>query len=361
MVTEAPGGHASGPRRRHGCRVQRVVVEGHEQVVIENRGIRVTVWPGMGADITEFRHKPTDTDVLWQSPWAPRPAGAPQPWAATAEDAFLDRYHGGWQEMFPLCGGPAEMHGARVGVHGEACMLPWRWWVEVDRPDEVAVQFEVDLIRTPFRLRRRMSVRAGQPALVLEERVTNLGDVGLDFMWGHHPAFGAPFLKGGCRIATDARTVLTSSLHDDPASRLLPDQRSGWPNARTRDGGTVDLSLVPGDDVAIHDWAYLTDFAEGWFAIREPEEGIGFACRFPAATFPYLLYWQNFRGARAAPWYGRAYVGALEPQSTFPADFASGAPLLHLEAGASLDASLTASAFQSDRDVTHVDAMGVVT
>lgn len=361
MVTEATGRIASGPRRRHGCRVERVFVDGREQVVIENRGLRVTVWPGMGADIAEFRHKPTDTDVLWQSPWAPPPAGALRPWAASAEDAFLDRYHGGWQELLPLCGAAADVHGARVGVHGEACMLPWRWWVEVDRSDEVAVLFEVDLVRTPFRLRRRMSVRGDHAALLLEERVTNLGAVGLDFMWGHHPAFGAPFLKAGCRIATDARTVLTSGIHDDPASRLLSDQRSSWPFARTRDGGTVDLSRVPEDGVEVHDWAYLTDFAEGWFAIREPDEGVGFACRFPAATFPYVLFWQNFRGARAAPWYGRAYVAALEPQSTFPADFAAGAPLLHLDPGASLDLSLTASAFRSDREVTYVDARGVVT
>ncbi len=360
MAVEATGRPASGPKRRHGCRVEHVIEDGHELVTIQNRGLRVTVWPGLGADIAEFRHKASDTDVLWQSPWARRPAGGARPWAASPEDTFLDRYHGGWQELLPLCGGAADLHGARVGVHGEACMLPWRWWLEVDRPDEVAVRFEVDLVRTPFRLSRRMTVRDDRATLLLDERVTNLGAVGLDFMWGHHPAFGAPFLKAGCRITTDARTVRTSGLHDDPVSRLLPDQRSDWPHARTREGGTVDLSRVPEGDVAVHDWAYLTDFEEGWFAIREPDEGIGFACRFPAATFPYVLYWQNFRGARAAPWFGRAYVAALEPQSTFPADFASGAPLLHLAPGASLDLSLTASAFRSDRDVTFVDAMGDV-
>jgi len=349
-----------GGARRHGCRVARVVQDGHEHVVIENRALRVSVLPGTGADIAEFRHKPSDLDVLWRSPWPLRPPGAVTPWHGGSGDAFLDRYHGGWQELLPICGAEAELHGARVGVHGEACMLPWRWWVEVDRADEVAVTFEVDLRRTPFRLRRRMRIREDAPSIVLEERVTNLGAVELDFMWGHHPAFGAPFLRDGCRIATDARAVWTSALHDDPASRLAPDQRSAWPHARTRDGGTVDLSRVPGEAASVHDWAYLTDFAEGWFAIREPDGGVGFACRFPADVFPYLLYWQNFRGALGAPWYGRAYVGALEPHSTFPADYTSGAPRLRLAAGASLDATLTAGVFRSDGDVTHVDANGVV-
>jgi len=351
---------AAGPRRRHGCRVSTTRVDGHEVVALENRTLRVEVLPGIGADIAEFRYKPADLDLLWQSPWPLRPADGARPWAASSGEAFLDRYHGGWQELLPVCGGEAVVHGARVGVHGEACMRPWRWWVEVDRPDEVAVTFEVDLQGTPLRLRRRMTLRGDLPALVLDERVSNLGAVPLDVMWGHHPAFGAPFLKAGCRIATDARTLLTSGLHGDPASRLAPDQRAPWPHARTRDGGSVDLSRVPDDGVAVHDWAYLTDFEEGWFALQEPDEGVGFACRFPAATFPFLLYWQNFHGARGAPWYGRAYVAALEPHSTFPADYASGAPLLHLAPGADLDVALTASAFRSARGVRHVDADGVV-
>lgn len=347
--------------RHHGCRWSHALVRGHEVVCLENRGLRVAVLPGLGADIVEFAHKPTDVDVLWRSPWPLRPAGSIEPPTRTTGAEFLTRYHGGWQEMFPVCGDAADFHGMHIGVHGEACRLPWTWRVDVDTPAEIAVTFELTTVLSPFHLRRTMTLREDRPTLYLEERATNLGTIDIEFLWGHHPAFGAPFLKPGCRIDTDARTIRTSSHHHDPSSRLAPDQRSPWPMATTLDGGTLDLGLVGGPDARSHDWAYLTDFDEGWFALTEPAEGVGFACRWPAETFPYVLYWQNYGGAQGAPWYGRAYTVALEPQSTFPASYELGAPHLRLAPGASLDLAFLASAFQTDRPVTYVDANGTVT
>lgn len=347
--------------RHHGCRWSTALVRGHEVVTLENRRLRVAVLPGLGADIVEFVHKPTDVDFLWRSPWPLRPAGSVEPPARTAGAEFLLRYHGGWQEMFPICGDATEFHGMHIGTHGEACRLPWGWRVDIDTASEVTVTFDVATVLSPFRLERSMTLRDDSPTLYLQERATNLGGVELDFLWGHHPAFGAPFLKPGCRIDTDAHTVLTSCHHHDATSRLAPDQRSSWPLARTVDGGTLDLSLVGGPDALAHDWAYLTDFEEGWFALTEPDEGVGFACRWSATVLPYLLFWQNYRGARGAPWYGRAYTVALEPQSTFPASYERGAPRLRLAPGASLELSLATSAFQSGRRVRHVAMDGTVT
>lgn len=347
--------------RHHGCRWSHARVRGHEVVVLENRRLRVAVLPGLGADIVEFVHKPTDVDVLWRSPWPLRPAGSIEPPARTTGAEFLTRYHGGWQEMFPICGDATEYHGMQIGVHGEACQLPWTWHVDVDTPSEITVTFELTTVLSPFHLRRTMTLREDRPTLHLEERATNLGTIDIEFLWGHHPAFGAPFLKPGCRIDTDARTIRTSSHHHDPFSRLAPDQRSPWPKAKAVDGGTIDLSIVDGPDARSHDWAYLTDFDEGWFALTEPAEGVGFACRWSPEAFPYVLFWQNYGGAQSAPWYGRAYTVALEPQSTFPASYERGAPRLRLAPGASLDLSLLTSAFQTDRRVTYVGADGSVT
>jgi hypothetical protein len=348
--------------RHHGCRWGSSRAEGHDLVVLENRWLRVTIVASKGADIVEFLHKPSDTDVLWRSPWPLRAAGGDVRDASRGRDpdlAFLDAYPGGWQELFPVCGAAADLDGVRVGVHGEVCLLPWRWEVERDDPACVVLRFEVAALRTPFRLTRRMTLRDDAAALFIAERVEHIGSTTRRFMWGHHPAFGAPFLRPGCRIDTDARTILTSSVHSDPEARLVPDQRSPWPHAATLDGGSVDLSVVAGPDERWHDWAYLTDFADGWFAVTEPERGIGCGLRWPAAVLPYALYWQNY-GASAAPWFGRAYTVALEPQSTFPADFARGTPLLRLGPGETLDLDLVAVAYQKEGAVTSIDADGVV-
>jgi galactose mutarotase-like enzyme len=338
-----------------------VTVDGHRIVVLENGRLRVAVMPDRGADIVEFRHKASDLDMLWRSPWLQRPAGSSARWSGSPETAFLHDYLGGWQEMAPTCGDAASYDGLPVGVHGEVLDLPWRWTVDVDEPEEVAVRFDVETVLAPLRLTRRMSLRHDRASLVLDERIEHVGATASEFMWGHHPAFGAPFLKEGCTIDTDARTILTTSHHSDPSGRLAPDRRSSWPVAEGVGGEAVDLSVVPGPGAGTHDWAYLTDFERGWYAVREPDEGIGFALRWPAATWPFVLFWQNYRGARAAPWHGRAYVAALEPQSTFPATWDRGAPRLRLDPGATMEVRMIATAFQRDGRVTHVDDEGRVT
>lgn len=346
-------------RHRHDCRYGVAVVDGHRVVVLENRSLRVAVLPDRGADIVEFRHKASDVDVLWRSPWPHRPASVAAPWSGSPDAAFVHDYLGGWQELFPTCGDPASLGGLPTPVHGEAVHLPWRWTLVREAPEEVTVEFEVETVLAPFRLTRRMTVRDDRATLYLDERIDHLGREPIEVMWGHHPAFGAPFLKRGTRIDTDAATIVTTSHHHDATSRLEPDRRSAWPLARDRDGGTVDLSFVESPDMGTHDWAYLTDFERGWFAIHEPDAGVGFALRWPADVFPYLLFWQNY-GARSAPWHGRAYVVALEPHSSFPADYATGAPLLRFEPGASLARGLVASAFHHDGRVESVDDDGTV-
>lgn len=347
-------------RRRHDCRHGLATVDGHRVVVLENRWLRVAVLPDRGADIVEFRHKASDVDLLWRSPWPHRPAGVPAPWSGSPETAFLRGYLGGWQEMAPTCGDAASFDNLPMGVHGEVLDLPWRFSVDTDTPEEVAVTFEVETVLAPLRLTRRMGLTRDLASLVLDERVENVGANRTEFMWGHHPAFGAPFLKKGCTIDTDARTIVTTSHHGDPSARLALDRRSEWPYAVGSDGDPIDLSVLPGPEAGTHDWAYLTDFERGWYAVREPEGGIGFALRWPADTWPYVLFWQNY-GATSTPWHGRAYVAALEPQSSCPASWTHGEPRLRLDPGAALEVRMIATVFRSDGPVTNVDDEGSVT
>lgn len=110
----------------------------------------------------------------------------------------LDLYPGGWHESLP--GGPCTILGAQEGLHGEATLLPWSWSIEEDEPRTVSVLLTCRLIRLPFVLRKRLRLRTLSSMLEIEERLTNESDVEIEFMWGHHPTFGAPFLDGDCRI-----------------------------------------------------------------------------------------------------------------------------------------------------------------
>ena len=55
-------------RQNHGPRFQWFQWAGLKLLAIENECIRVVIWPGHGADLVEFRHKPTDLDALWKNP-----------------------------------------------------------------------------------------------------------------------------------------------------------------------------------------------------------------------------------------------------------------------------------------------------
>lgn len=347
-------------RRRHGCRASVVQDGGHDVVVLEHAAVRVAVVPTRGAEIVELRDKRSDVDVLGRTPWPLRSASTPQPWTPDPATAFLDGYGGGWQEMFPTCGDPTPWNGTTLGVHGEVTSLPWHWRIEREDDEAVTVAFEVETNRTPFRLVRRMTLHEGSPTLHVDECVTSLASEPLKVMWGHHPCFGAPFLEKGCVVETDAATIVTSERHHDPAMRLAPGVRSPWPNAATPGGGTLDLSRIPGPEEPRHDWAYLTDFASGWIALRRPAGGLGVALSWSKDVMPHLLMWQNFVGARGAPWFGRGYLLGLEPMSTFPASFEHGDALIDIGPGEERHFRLTATLFDGIAPVRAVDVHGVV-
>jgi len=74
------------------------------------------------------------------------------------------------------------------------------------------VKFWVRTVRCPFLVEKTLRLRSDRATLEIEETVTNEGAEPMDFMWGHHPAFGAPFLDEHCRLFAPATGVETNTL-----------------------------------------------------------------------------------------------------------------------------------------------------
>ena len=74
----------------------------------------------------------------------------------------------------------------------------WDYEILTDRPEEVTVRFWVRTQRFPFYLERTVSLRSQESILRFHEVVRNESKTPLDFMWGHHPTFGRPFLDEQC-------------------------------------------------------------------------------------------------------------------------------------------------------------------
>ena len=333
-------------QRNYGCRILEMHYQGLRCVVLENASLRVAVAVDKGADIYEFLHKPSDTEFLLRTPLGLRATGPVLPSIGLREGAFLDYYEGGWQELFPAAGDfPCEYKGAQLGMHGEVALQPWSYRIEEDQPERITVQFSVHTLRTPFRLERTLRLQAATPSLQIAERISNWGDETMDFMWGHHPALGWPFLEEGCHIELPPCTVTVLGSECPPTTRLAPDQSAPWPVLRGRQGESVDLSRMPGPETKTHDFVFLHGFPKGWYRVVNPRLGLGFRLSWPPEIFRCLWLWKVSRGAPGFPWYGTTYNLALEPHSSFPPmlpkALEKGAQLT-LAPGAALEVELTA-------------------
>jgi hypothetical protein len=301
-------------RRNWGARIAEYRRRGRRAVFLENQRLRVGIDADRGTEVFEFLFKPRDIDF---TPVGPAGARDPLPYPPDPKLAFIDTYEGGWQEVFPNGGAPCSHEGVQFGQHDEVWQLPWDYEIVTDDEREVAVRFSVETRRIPFRLTKEVRLQTETPRLEVTETLENLSPATLHAMWGQHLAFGPPFLRPGCRIElpNGARTI----PHPAPMGsegRRVASQTGRWPLVAAPEGGTVDLSAVPGRGTP-SDIVYLTGFEPAWYELTDPD-GFGLRVEWDAAVMPYLWFWQEFGAGRAYPWYGRLYTIGLEPFSSYP-------------------------------------------
>ena len=137
-------------------------------------------------------------------------------------------------------------------------------------------------------------------------------------MWGHHIAFGRPFLEEGCRIQLPRGTTVIPHDESDPEGRRVRGGKSyAWPLAEGGSGEEVDLSVVP-EKMTMSEMLYLTDLSEGRYEVKNPGNGLGLQVEWDVDLMPYLWFWQEYGASRFYPWDGRHYNIGLEPFSSYP-------------------------------------------
>jgi hypothetical protein len=282
---------------------------GSAAVVLENELIRVGVLAGRGSDVFEFLYKPRDVDLVWLTADGFRPSAV--------ADTFIDGYGGGWQEILPNGGAPSTYGGVSFGQHDEVSLLPWDYAIVEDAEDRVVVRLTVACAKTPLRLVKEIRVEAGSPRLDFEETLVNESTVPVRLMWGHHIAFGAPFLAPGARIRLpDGVEGIPHPTALNGDERRVGTDRFRWPLAVSPDGGEVDLSVLPPEGTP-SEIVYLTGFPQrAWYEIRGGD--LGLRVEWDVEVMPYLWFWQEFGGTAGYPWYGRHWNIGLEPFSSYP-------------------------------------------
>jgi galactose mutarotase-like enzyme len=312
-------------------------VGGWRAITVTSDHLSLTVLPERGAEVHALVDRASGVDVLFHAPWGLAPPGAPAREAAGGH-AFLERYAGGWQELFPSAEGPCTYRGHEIGYHGEVAAIPWQVVADGDR----SLMCSIDCETVPFRLERRLTLADDAAQLRVDERVRNTGDEPWECTWGHHLVLGAPFVAAGARFEPAAGTIVTIPEMWEDTARLEPGQRSAWPDARLRAGGTVDLRDIPGPEIESHDDTYLTDLTAGTLRVTNPQLGRALRLDWDPAVFRWIIAWMPFGGARAMPLAG-SYALGIEPwvAQRSLADAAAVGEALRIEGGATLETTLT--------------------
>ncbi len=324
---------------------------------ISSDALEVSMLPGKGADIVALVDLRSGVDVMFRSPWGLR---RPSAWGAGGPsiERWVGAYPGGWQLLLPNGGDECVENGVTWGYHGEAALACW----DVLEAGADRAVLETRLLAVPLHVRRELSVR--DRVLTVEETVANESPEELEVMWSHHPAFGPPFLEGGCVLSAGCRTVLADDRA--PGTLLEAGSRHTWPVVTAGSGERVDLTQVPPPDQPRAVLAYLGDFESGFFALTNPRLRLGVGLRWPLEIFPHAWLWQEVHSGAGWPWYCRAYVVAVEPASTIPgqgmaAARAKGYRGVVLPANGSRSVRIEAVLFEGEGTVADIGPGGAVT
>jgi hypothetical protein len=352
--------------RRDYCRLRESTLDrGYRAVTLENQFLSITLLPEKGADIYSLVYKPRKMDVLWKAPWGlKKPGTGVATGGSNTEAAWLEHYEGGWQEIFPNGGDACTYKGAPLNFHGEASTLLWDYTVLHKSGSRITVEFSVRLYRSPFLLRRCITIERNLTAVHFEETLLNEAEEDMHYMWGHHPAYGPSFLSGDCRLQVPARTYQEHETEISPTSRVPAGSSGPWPMVAGKNGRPLDLSIIPGNNERVAEFGYLCDLEEGWYGLINRKEGFGVGLAWPKEVFRYLWFWRELRGSFGYPWYGRCYVAAVEPFTTIPGTGLAKAiengtaPIL--AAGAKLEVQLGAVFFEGGGEIETISTDGIV-
>lgn len=265
-------------------------VDGVGACILENRRVRCTVLPEVGAKIYQLIHKGADRDLLYHHP---RVELRTPVFGANVDNWWT----GGIDDAVPT-GHACLVDGEELPFLGEVWSLPWA----CEQVTSDSVRFTRQGVITPFVIEKTLELRPEEPFVRMHHCIRNVGMMPLQLIWGIHP--GMPI---------------------GPATRIQVPARRGaieefGPTARDGDAKGVEYqwprrSITEFGEKASGTWDlhYATGLEAGWLAVWDGAWGTGFGMTFPLDVFDCVTVWVVDGG-----WRGIRCV-AVEPWAGYPA------------------------------------------
>ena len=283
-------------------------------IFMENEFLKIGVLAGRGSDIFQFIYKPVGIDLMLKLDKDIINPNQIFSQIRNTNSQFEDYYYGGWQEILPNSA-PINYRGAELGQHGEVSLIPWDYEILKTSENEVSVKLWARPLRFPILIEKTLTLKKGSTQLQIDEKLTNESDTHLHVMWGHHIAFGLPFLSEGATIETSASQFLAEKLMPEHR-KFKPDETQDWPLVKDINNKDIDASKVlKSSDIKFSDLAYLNNFKDkAYYKINT--DVMSFSIHWDKQIFKSLWYWQERYATQDAPWWGKTYAVALEPWSS---------------------------------------------
>jgi len=252
-------------------------------ITLENRRLRVVVFPELGGRIWSIVYKPLDREILWHNPRV-------KPQRVPFGSAFDDVWCGGWEEMFPTAA-PGTVNQKPFPDHGEVWCLPWTARVE-ESPGAVALRLHCQAPLSGATVEKCFCLREEDARLEVTYTLTNQSKDELPFMLALHPAFA---ISGGERIDFPEMSVdLEPSYLGTLDGVTAP---FAWPFA-FRDGEPLDLRTVCSSSSKEVYFLYGHDFRSGWCALTDLAERLTVGYIFPPKVFQSCWLFATYGGWR---------------------------------------------------------------
>lgn len=317
---------------------------GLQTVILENEFLRIDVFPQAGAKIYNFIDKQLDYNFMWHHPrieLSQVPLGL----------SYDDHFSGGWDELFPN-DAPGLFQGTMLPDHGELWCRSWDYDVIKDTPEEVVLYLCHRGAVTSSIVEKWITLRADELSVRFHHKITNIGKDPIDFLWKLHPALNAT--KYHRVDVPGARSEFVGpewSRLDNPIMNFQ------WPIARNSKGEEVDLRSVLPIESGKRDFVYVSELREGWCALTDTKNHVGFALKFPLNIFPYVWLFMPAGGWRDI------HTVILEPCTAYPKDLniaVKQGSIAHLAPGEKLECEVMSIVYHGIDSVSNISEEGNV-
>ncbi|WP_197035468.1 DUF4432 family protein [Paenibacillus sp. UNC451MF] len=297
--------------------------------MLENEVLQIILLLDKGGEPVRWLHKPSDTDLIWHTRAGLLPAHSLYP-------DYQMSYLGGWQEMLPEVSETHYYRGALVH-RGESAVTPWEYEVLHEDREGLSVRLTNRIRSLPLVIEKTIILTREAATIRMEETVWNESSVPMEFNWGHHLAFGAPFLTTATLIE-----FAPGSKVLNPATQEVWD----WPYA-SNDGSITDLSKMA--SAGTQRELLAVESLDGVYRLCNGSSNgaISLEVKWDREVWPFVWFWQNFAHDSDAPFFASEYNIGLEPFNVPPkwtlAEAAAKGAALSLEPQGSLTSFLEIS------------------